>query len=152
MILGSLYSSKQPPPYDLTKENTIRSIFTKTQMKIEFDEKDKNITIRTPGENTILISDKDKSILLEDQHKNKIRMDQNGIRIDSTGNMTLKAKKNITLEAGAGIRQAAQSDIECTGMNIEAKPYAALTIKGNTKSEVSASGQTIIKGAMVMIN
>ncbi|MCC8199271.1 MAG: type VI secretion system tip protein VgrG [Tannerellaceae bacterium] len=152
VILGSLYSSKQPPPYDLTKENTIRSIFTKTQMKIEFDEKDKNITIRTPGENTILISDKDKSILLEDQHKNKIRMDQNGIRIDSTGNMTLKAKKNITLEAGAGIRQTAQSDIECTGMNIEAKATAALTIKGNTKAEVSAAGQTIIKGAMVMIN
>ena len=38
------------------------------------------------------------------------------------------------------------------GVNIEAKASAALTVKGNAKAEISAAGNTIVKGAMVMIN
>lgn len=152
VILGSLYSSKQVPPYEITKENKIRSIFTKSKMKIEFDEEDKVITIDTPGKNKIQISDKDKSITLEDQHKNKIAMTQNGILIDSAKEISLKAKTNITLEAGAGIKQNAKANIEMKGVNIEASANAALTVKGNAKAEISAAGQTVVKGAMVMIN
>lgn len=152
VVLGSLYSSKQPPPYEITKENNIRSIFTKSKMKIEFHEEDKVITIDTPGKNKIQISDKDKSIVLEDQHKNKIAMDQNGILIDSAKEISLKAKTNIILDAGAGIKQTAKANIEMKGVNIEASANATLTVKGNAKAEISASGQTVVKGAMVMIN
>ena len=152
VILGSLYSSKQIPPYEVTKENNIRSILTKTKMKIEFDEKDKVITIDTPGKNKVLISDKDKSITLEDQNKNKIAMTPSGILIDSAKAITLKAKTDIVLEAGAGIKQTAQSNVEMKGLNITANANASLTVKGNAKAELSAAGQTVVKGAMVMIN
>ncbi|MCD7937365.1 MAG: type VI secretion system tip protein VgrG [Tannerellaceae bacterium] len=152
VILGSLYSSSQPPPYEITQDNTIRAIYTKSEMKIEFDEEDKVITIETPGENKIQISDDGESITLEDQHTNKIMMNEKGIKIISASDIVLQADSNIKLEAGSGIKQTATSDITCKGKNFEAKADASLTLKGNTKAELSASGQTVVKGAMVKIN
>ncbi len=152
VILGSVYSSKQTPPYEPEKENDIRAIYTKSGMKLEFREKDKIITIDTPGKNRLVISDKDKSITLEDQNKNKIEMSSGGILIDSAKEITLKAKTNIVIDAGAGIKQSAKANIEMKGVNIEANANAALTVKGNAKAEISAAGQTVVKGAMVMIN
>lgn len=152
VILGSMYSSKQPSPYEPEKENNIRALLTRSKMKLEFQEKDKVITLETPGKNRIVISDKDKSITLEDQHNNKIEMNSDGIRIDSSKEIRLKAQTNILLEAGAGIRQHAKANIEMQGVNIEASAGAALTVKGNASAELSAAGQTVVKGAMVLIN
>lgn len=152
VIIGSMYSSKQPPPYEPEKENNIRAILTRSKMKLEFQEKDKIITLETPGKNKIVISDKDKKILLEDQNNNKIEMTPDGILIDSAKEIRIKAQTNILLEAGAGIRQNAKANIEMQGVNIEASASAALTAKGNAKAELSAAGQTVVKGAMVLIN
>lgn len=152
VVIGSLYSSKQAPPYQLTKENKIRAIYTKSKMKIEFEEENKVITIETPGKNRIQISDKDKSILLEDQHKNKIEMNSSGILIDSSKEITLKAKTNIVLDAGANLNMKAKSNAETKAMNIKEEASMAFTAKGNAKAELTASGQTVVKGAMVMIN
>ncbi|MDR3061994.1 MAG: type VI secretion system tip protein VgrG [Dysgonamonadaceae bacterium] len=152
VILGSLYSSKQKPPYELTKENDIRSIFTKSKMKLEFNEKDKTITVETPAKNSIQISDKDKSITLKDQNKNKIEMSDSGILIESAKDLTLKAKMNVVIDAGANLDAKAKGNVSMKGINIEANANASLTVKGTAKAEISAAGQTVVKGAMVMIN
>lgn len=152
VIVGSMYSSKQKPPYELTAENNIHGIITKSKMKLEFDDDKKIITIQTPGNNSIQISDDAKSIQLIDQHKNKIIMNDGGIVFESSKDLTLKAQKNVVIDSGAAVQVKATSDIEMKGINIKANASAELSIKANAKVELSAAGQTIVKGAMVMIN
>lgn len=152
VIMGSLYSSKQGPANIPNKKNNIRSIVTKSNMKLEFEEEKKCITIETPGKNTIEISDDGKSIKLTDQNKNKIEMTESGISIQSSKSITLKAETSISIEAGANVDIKGKSDVNLKAANIEAKADIAFTGKGSAKAELSAGGQTIIKGAMVMIN
>lgn len=152
VVIGSLYSSKQKPPYELEAKNDIHAIVTKSGMKIEFKEEDKVISIETPGGNKIQISDKDKGIQLTDQNSNKIIMNDSEVTIESAKALNLKAKTNIVIEAGANLNIKAKSNLTAEGVNVEAKAQAQFTAKGNAKAELSASGQTVVKGAMVMIN
>ncbi|MDR1370034.1 MAG: type VI secretion system tip protein VgrG [Dysgonamonadaceae bacterium] len=152
VILGSLYSNKQQPPYELTTKNNIRAIVSKSKLKIELEEDEKVITIETPGKNKVIISDKDKGIQLIDQHKNKIVMNDSGILIESSKEIVLKAKTNVTIDAGNNLGAKAKANIDMKGLKINAKADMELTVKGTAKAEISASGQTVVKGAMVMIN
>ncbi len=152
VVLGSLYSSKQKPACELTKENKIRSITTKSKMKIEFEEEKKIITIQTPGNNILTISDDAKGIQLVDQNKNKIVMDNNGILIESAKDLTLKAKMNVLIDAGNSLENKAKGNVTIKGSKIEGAAQTELTMKGNAKAELSAAGQTVVKGAIVMIN
>ncbi len=152
VILGSLYSSKLKPPYPLEKENKIHAITTKSKMKIELEEEKKTITIQTPGKNILTISDKEKGIQLIDQNKNKIVMNDSGIIIESAKNLTLKAKMNIVMDAGSNLEGKAKTNLTLKGLKIEGNAQTEMTMKGSAKAELSAGGQTVVKGAMVMIN
>ncbi len=152
VILGSLYSSKRKPPYDLTAENYTKAIVTKSELKIEFDDEKKIITVITPGENKIVISDEDKSILLEDQNSNKVELNADGITLDSPKDIKITAKGKITLDATGEIGITSKADVKLTGLNIKNAASAGFEAKGNATAEISASGQTTVKGAMVMIN
>lgn len=152
VVLGSLYSSKQAPPYKIEADNKLKAIVTRSKLKISFEEEKKIITIETPGKNIIEINDDTKAIKLTDQNKNKIEMTPDGILIDSAKEIQLKAKTNINIEAGANLSLKAKSNATMEGLKIEAKAQTEFTAKGNAKAELSASGQTVVKGAMVMIN
>lgn len=152
VVLGSMYSSKQAPANKLEAKNNIRSIVTKSKLKLEFEEEKKTITIETPGKNTIEISDDGKSIKLTDQSKNKIEMTDSGIVVESVKSISLKAKTDITIEAGASVSVAGKSAVNLKAANIEAKADAAFTAKASAKAELSAGGQAVVKGALVMIN
>jgi Rhs element Vgr protein len=152
VILGSMYSSKQSPVDKLTADNKIRAITTKSNMRIEFEEEKKIITIQTPEKNIVTISDKDKGIQLVDQNKNKIVMDSSGITVESAKDLTLKAKNNIVIDAGLKLDGKAKNDIQMKGLNVKINADIELSLKGNAKAELNASGQTIVKGSMVMIN
>ena len=152
VILGSLYSSKNVPPYTPEAANNIKAIVTRTKMKVEFDEEKKIITVITPGTNKIVISDEGKSILLQDQNNNKVTLDAAGITLDSPKDITLKAQGKIVMTASQNIEATAQMDIKQTGLNITSTANVGFTAKGSATAEVSAAGTTTIKGAMVMIN
>lgn len=152
VIIGSLYSSKQKPPYEIEDTNKICAFVSKSQMKIEFEDEKKIITISTPANNTIILNDDTKGITMEDQNKNKIVMDSNGILIDSVKGITIKSKGDTVLDSSTNMNINAKNNVSAQGMNVELKANAALTAKGTVKAEISASGQTIVKGAMVMIN
>lgn len=152
VILGSLYSSKRKPPYALAAENNTKAIVTRSKMKLEFEEKDKVITISTPGNNKIVISDKDKSILIQDQNNNKVELKPDGIVLDSPKDISITAKGKITLDAMQTIGITAKQDVKTAGLNISNEAQVGFTAKGNATAELSASGQTTVKGAMVMIN
>lgn len=152
VILGSLYSRKQSPSSIIQQENNIKSIVTKSQLKIEFEDEKKSIIITTPGNNRIEISDDDKSIKLIDQNANKIEMNNSGILIESSQSLTLKAGTNIKIEAGTNIDLQGQAALNLKASTIDANANTNFTAKGNATAELSAGGQTVVKGALVMIN
>jgi Rhs element Vgr protein len=152
VILGSLYSSKNTPPYELTADNFIKSIVTKSQLKIEFDDEKKITTIMTPGNNKVVLSDDEESILLQDQNDNNIELNADGIVLDSPKDIKITAKGKISIDATGELGIKSAADVVIEGMNITQTANTGFTAKGNASAELSASGQTTIKGAMVMIN
>lgn len=152
VVLGSLYNPKNTSPYELTAENNIKAIVTRSKLTIEFDEENKITTIKTPAGNEIVLSDDDESILLADKNNNTVKLSPDGIVLDSTKDIKLTAQGELSLEAGGKISLASQADITGEGLNVSLTAQVGFTAKGSASAEVSASGQTTIKGAMVMIN
>lgn len=152
LILGSLYSSKRKPAYELTADNFTKAIVTRSKMKITFDEDKKIITVLTPGNNTIVLSDDGKSILLQDQNSNKVTLNESGITLDSPKDITLTAKGKITLDAVGEIGITSKADLKQTALNIKNTANVGFVATGSASAELSASGQTTVKGALVMIN
>jgi uncharacterized protein involved in type VI secretion and phage assembly len=152
VVLGCLYSSKQTPPYTLEAANNTKAIVTRCKSKLEFNEADKVITLVTPGKNQIVISDKDKSITLTDQNNNKVELAPGGITLDSPKDITIKAKGKITLDAVGEVSITSKADVKVAGLNINCTAQVGFAGKGSATAELSASGQTTVKGAIVMIN
>lgn len=152
VVLGSLYSSNRAPPYPLAAQNDIKALVTRSKARIEINDADVIVTIQTPAENQIVINDKDKSILLSDQHGNSISMDAAGITIGSANDIVMTAKGKITADADMAIALTATADLVASGLNVTAQAQVAIACTGNASAELSASGQTIVRGAMVMIN
>jgi Rhs element Vgr protein len=153
IILGSLYSTAKPAsatPGDNT--NYIKTISTKSKLKISFDDEKKVLHLETPGGNHITFSDDAKSIEIKDQHSNAITMDSNGISVHSTKDIVLNAKGNISLTAGQNVEVDAQMDVKISGLNINNTASLGFFAEGAATAELSASGQTTVKGAIVMIN
>lgn len=153
VILGSLYSSNHASPVRASDENNYtKSLTTKTKMVLGFDEEKKIITLKTPGGNSIVISDDGKSITLTDQNSNSIKMSSDGITLNSAKDINLTASGGIKLSATNAVTISAQSDVSIKGMNVTAEAQMGFTGKGSATAEVSASGQTTLKGGIVMIN
>lgn len=152
LILGSLYSSKRKPPYEPAAANNTKAIVTRSKLTLEFDEEKKTITITTPGKNRIVLSDDAKSILLEDQTGNKVTLSESGIALDSPKDIAISAKGKISLDAVGNIGLSSKADLKQEAMNIASSAQIGFSAKGAASAELSASGQTTVKGALVMIN
>ncbi len=152
VILGSLYSSRHAPPYQLTAENSVKALITRGKLKVEFDDDMKVITFITPGNNKVILSDDAKSILLQDQNNNKVELSPAGILLDSPKDITLKAAGTVSISAQQNVEVAAKTDVVVSAMHIDHNAHIAFAARGTATAELSAAGQTIVKGAMVMIN
>lgn len=118
-----------------------------------FDDDKKIITLVTPGNNTVVISDDGKSILLQDQNSNKVELNPDGITLDSPKDIVINAKGGINITAVNNIQiKSSGADIQAQALNIQHSANVGFTAKGAATAELSASGQTTVKGAMVMIN
>jgi len=152
LVLGSLYSSARTPPYTIEAANNTKAVVTRAKHKIEFNEEDKIITITTPANNKVVLDDKDKSILVQDQHNNSAKFSSSGIALDSPYDIKLDAKGGITLTAVKAIEITSQADVKASGLNVSCEAQAGFTGKGSASAELSAAGQTTVRGATVMIN
>lgn len=152
LILGSLYSSKRKPPYTPEQANNTKALVTRSKLTVELDDDKKVVTIVTPGKNRIVLSDDGKSILVQDQNNNKVELNESGIELSSPKDIAIKATGKINLQATGAIGIKSSADVEVQGMNVSNKASASFTAQGSASAELSASGQTSVKGAMVMIN
>lgn len=152
-VVGSMYHGKNKPHKKWPdNKNSFKGIVTKSNLRLEFDDDKKITTIDTPGGNKIVISDDEKSILLSDQNRNTVELKPEGITLDSPKDIKITSKSKITIDAMTGVDISSKSDVKITGLNISQNANVSFTAKGNFSAELSAAGQTTVKGAMVMIN
>lgn len=153
VILGSLYSSGRNPPKQIETDNNIKTLVTRSKITVEFDEKKKALSLKTPDERNIVLSDEDKLISISDKNGNKIEFTDDGISITSPKDISISSNAGIKIDAAKDIAAASKSgNINAEGLNVELNAKASFTAKGSVSTEVSSSGTTTIKGAMVMIN
>lgn len=121
-------------------------------LALDYDRDSRRLTIVTPGGTRIVIHDADDAIAVEDRHGNRARFDAAGIGLESAGTVRIHAKGDLSLSAGGKIDLAAQGDVKASGLNLTLNAQAGLSAKGAASAELSAAGQTVVKGAMVLIN
>ncbi|TCM86125.1 phage baseplate assembly protein V [Rhodovulum steppense] len=144
VVIGALHNGQAAQPITPEAENKLKTIQTREALKIEFDDDRKIITVSTPGGHSMVMDDDAQSITLKDSNGNSIEMSSGGIVIDSP--------KDIAIKATGKIDVTATGDATLSGMNVTANAQTQLTTKGGASAELSAGGQTTVKGAMVMIN
>lgn len=94
----------------------------------------------------------DLSVTLSDRYGNKLALTPDGITLDSAKDVAINAKGAIRLNAGGNIDSTAQGDIGNVAVNITQAASVSISAKGGVSAELSSSAQTVVKGAMVMIN
>ena len=144
IVLGMLNSSAKPAPLKASDDNHQKGFFTRSELKLTFDDEKKVISFTTPAGNKLTISDDAKGIKLEDQNQNTFTLDNSGI--------VMKSPKDITLEATGKIILKATQDISIEGMNVKVKANAQFKAEGSAGAEVSTSAIAILKGSLVKIN
>ena len=153
IVLGSVHSSRHEPPFPIAAANDTKALVTRARHRLEFDEKDKVITLTTPGANKIVLDDKNGSIVLEDQHGNRVELNANGILLDSSRDIVLKAKGRVDISAVGNVSfSSSGGDLHASAVDIACEAQIGFTAKGGATAELSAADQTTVKGAIVMIN
>ncbi len=110
------------------------------------------ITVKTPGGNTVVISDKDKGILLEDQNGNKVELNDSGISIESPKDIKITAKGKIDIKSTKALSLTSSADLKGEGLKVSLKGKTSLTADGGPNAKLTASAMTTIKGGIVKIN
>lgn len=136
VIVGMLNSSAKPAPLTAEDANNIKGFVTRSEMKFLFDDDKKSVTIETPAGKKVTIDEDAGEITLQDENSNTIKLNSDGISIESGKDLIMKAKGDVTIE----------------GMNIEITGQAEVKASGNAGTEVSSSATTTIKGSIVQIN
>jgi Rhs element Vgr protein len=137
VMLGMLHSSAKAAPLEGSDDNHEKVYQSRSKMKLSFNDDTKVMTLETPAGNSITLSEADKAITIADQNGNTIEMTADGITIESSKALTLKAGTEVKLESG-------------TSLGI--KGGADLKLEGTASAEISCSATTTVKGGTVMIN
>lgn len=152
IVLGMMNSSKNPAPIVASVDNHEKGIFTRSKMKILFNDDDESITIKNDKDNQVLITDS--SIELSDKSGNKIIMNENGIEIKSNknGNKIIMNKSGIEINSSKNIILKANGDLKTDSHNAKIIAKAGAKISGSAGAELSTNGIAEIKGSLVKIN
>lgn len=137
IVLGMLHSSAKPAPLKGADANDEKCYQSRSKMRLAFDDSKKSATLSTPAGNSITLSEDEQSITIADQNGNKIALTTDGITIESSKAIALKAGTTITVESGTSLGLTGGTD---------------LTLKGASGAELSSTAVTRVKGSQVMLN
>ena len=136
IVLGMLHSSGKPAPITASDDNHQKGIVTRSEMKVLFDDEKKSIGIETPAGKKITLDEDQGVIKIEDENSNIITIDSKGIKMESAGNIEIKATGDVKIE----------------GTNVSISATAQLKAAGNAGAELSSGAAAILKGSIVQIN
>lgn len=136
VVLGMLHSSAKPAPITAAEENNEKGFVTRSELKVLFNDDTKIITIVTPNENKLELSDDGGSVTISDENGNSFLMDSSGVTIESAADVNIKASGDVNIE----------------GTNINVKASAKVACEGSSGAELKSSGTAKIEGSLVQIN
>ncbi|WP_126247616.1 type VI secretion system tip protein VgrG [Chitinophaga rhizosphaerae] len=137
VVLGGLHSSAKAAPLEPKDDNHEKGWFTRSGMRILFNDDKKTLVIDTPGGHLVSLDEDAGEVTIKDKNDNKIVLSQDGITIESAKDLVMKASGSIKLESSTGF---------------EAKAGTQFKAEGSAGMEISSSANTVIKGTMVQIN
>ncbi len=137
VILGMLHSSAKAAPLTGADDNHEKVYQSRSKMRLYFNDDTKVLQLETPAGNKLTLSEEDKAITIEDQSGNKIAMTEDGITIESSKAIELKAGTELKLESGTAF---------------SAKGGTELKLEGASAAELSSSATTKVKGGIVQLN
>jgi len=156
IILGSMYSGSKMKPFTSLApkdQNPIKAIVSKSGISVQFDDENKVLTILTPGNNTMVFSDKENQILVKDSNGNSLTMSKNGIDIKSASNLNITAAQNISIAGNQGVTmKSSGGDIGISGINIKETATSQYSAEGSMTAQINSGTQLTLKSAMIMIN
>ena len=143
VVLGMVHSSANPPPEAGSDKNHRKGYVSRSKMRLIFDDQKKSVVLDTEAGNRLQLSESEKGITLTDQNGNKIILNKEGIKIESTKDLTIKAGKDIKIE-GNKIEVTAHSTLKVAAAASAELSGASTSIKG--------SASTVVQGGIVRIN
>ncbi|MFV3126189.1 type VI secretion system tip protein VgrG [Niveispirillum sp. KHB5.9] len=152
VILGSLWSKKNPPPVTPEDKNDQKCVVTRSKLRLDFYEERKAVEISTPGGQSVLLDDQAKKVTVKDMNGNQMTMAADSVTIDSAKKLVLKAGTEMQLSAGTALSLKAGTNVDVSGVNIEHKASAKFAAEGAAQAELKAGGILTIQGALVKIN
>ena len=154
VVLGSVYSKKLVPPDPCTpaEANDNKGIVTRSKMEVTFNDKDKIITIKTPGSHVMTFDDTAGEVTITDSNKNSVKLGKSGITVDSASNMEIKAKGNINITASGNLTMKATGNATCEVLQVSFKAQTTLSAEGTASAELKSSGMLTVQGSLVKIN
>ena len=93
-VIGALWNGQDRPPESIDNKNDIRSITSRSGIKITMDDTDGavTLTLETPGGQTVTMADAGPSIEMSDRNGNSMQMDASGITITAAAQLTFNAQ------------------------------------------------------------
>jgi uncharacterized protein involved in type VI secretion and phage assembly len=93
VVVGALWNGTDTPPESMDSNNNIRSITSRSGIKVTFDDTDGMVqfTVETPGGQQVVCSDTPASIKLSDSNGNQVTLEASGITFNSSANVTINA-------------------------------------------------------------
>ena len=152
IVLGALHSSARPAPFEPDAENTRKAIVTRSQLKLSFDDDKKVVVIETPGGHVVTLSDEARSVTVTDSNANTLELAEGGITLNSPKDIVIKAGGSVAVEGKAGVTVSASADVSVKGANTSVEGEMSVSVQGGSSAELSATGETVVKGMMVLIN
>ena len=167
VVIGRLWTTEVKPPYTIA-DGKVQDYALRTPSGIELlmhDEEEKHkVTLTMPSGATLVLDDEAQKVELRDKEsQNALLMDlkEGGITLQAAKKIELSAgKAALTIEEAGNITAKGESKVAVQGANIKAKASAGLTLEGGSQAavksngtlELTASGNTTVKGLMVNIN
>lgn len=137
VILGMFNSSANPAPLKGSDDNDEKIYQSRSKMKLYFDDKKKMMRFETPAGNKITLNEQEKALKIEDQNGNKIEMTPDGIKINSSKALELKAGTELKLQSST---------------SFTAKGGTDLKLEGTSGAEISSTAVTKVKGSPLQLN
>ncbi len=152
VILGSLYSAQHRPPGLLADSVETQGFVTRGGQRLAFDDAAQSITVSTAAGQQVQLSDSDRSIVLQDTNGNRVTLDPQGVAIHTPSDLQVQALGSITLAATGGVHIAAQGAVQLSGLDVACTAQIGFKANGQATAELSAGGQTTVRGGLVLIN
>lgn len=152
ICLGALNSGTRPPPEKADEVNTLKTIRTRSGLRLQFNDEDNSALLETQSGRRLLMNDSENSVTLEDDLGNHVQMTESGISLTSSSDIAIKADGEVTVEAGTNMTLKAGADLDLKATNVSQTADASFSAKGSASSKLESSGTTIVKGTMVHIN